>query len=94
LFQCDDFSDQKPNLNPEQQALAFQIGHYWGNFAASANGAGLPLWPKTEAGDIRIQLLEPRPPAAFALALPRIYETEHKLTFWGWLVWLASKIGK
>jgi para-nitrobenzyl esterase len=96
LFQWDDFSGRKPDFNTEQRALALQIGHYWGNFAASGdpNGAGLPSWPKTKAGDIRIQLLEPESSGGVRTGAPGMYETEHKLTFWGWLVWLAARVGK
>jgi len=92
LFQWDDFTGKKPAHTPEQQALAFQMGRYWGNFAASGdpNGPNLPNWPKFVAGGDQVQLLEPASVGNIRSSTPGAYSREHKLGFWNLLAMLKS----
>jgi len=50
LFQWDDFTGEPPRLSAEQHEFAVQLGHYWGQFAATGdpNGVGLPIWRPTK----------------------------------------------
>ena len=93
LFQWDDFSGRKPEFTPEQQSLALQYGRYWGQFAASGdpNGANLPRWSPTSAG--QIQFLEPLSTGGVRSVPINKYLDEHKVAFWRSLMSQAPSKG-
>lgn len=96
LFQWDDFRGETPALNAEQQALAEQLGSYWGNFAANGdpNGPGLPIWPSNNVDTDQVQLLEPASQGGVRPTAPGEYAKTHKLSFWRPMLWLAHMMGK
>jgi para-nitrobenzyl esterase len=86
LFQWDDFSGRQPEFTPEQQMLALEFGHYWGQFAASGdpNGGSLPRWSPTSSG--QIQYLEPQSTGGVRSVPINSHLDEHKVAFWRTLI--------
>jgi para-nitrobenzyl esterase len=96
LFQYDDHERAEPHFTSEQQALAEQMGHYWGNFARSGdpNGDGLPAWPAHVAGQAQVQLLEPAQLGGVRTSAPNAYAEEHKIGLWTPLLALQPLLPK
>jgi para-nitrobenzyl esterase len=94
LFQWDDFSGEQPAFTANQWSLALQIGHYWGNFAASANpnGSGMVNWPQYISGVAPIQLLQPTDYGGISTTPTGSYLSDHKVTFWTALLALQSLV--
>jgi len=95
LFQWDDFTGRQPEFTTEQHALALQIGHYWGNFAATGNpnGSGLPNWPVDTAEAGSVELLEPTGMGGVRAISEDMYRGQHHAQFWTPLLWLANTLG-
>ena len=74
-------------LNAKQQALADQMGRYWGNFAATGNpnGAGLPTWPSYNRVSMPVQNLTLTTVSPLAAGA---FQKDHQCTLWN-TIWAA-----
>jgi para-nitrobenzyl esterase len=74
-------------LNAKQQVLADQMGHYWGNFAATGNpnGAGLPVWPTYNRVGTPVQNLSLDGVAPLAAGA---FQKDHMCAMWN-TIWAA-----